>query len=304
MTGTLDVVFRNKKAVVGFAIVLAYVAIAVAAPWITEHAPMQRVGRPHQPPSMEHLLGTTRMGRDVFTQLIWGTRTSLFVGFLAGLIVTVIGVALGITAGYLGGWIDEVINFLTNIALVIPQLPLLLVIAAFVGQASPMVIALIIGLTSWAWGARVTRAQTMSLRKREFIEASELAGEPTWRMIAVELLPNLLSIIGFNFIGSVIYTIITEATLEFLGLGDPNAVSWGTMLYNAQTSSAIMIGAWWEVAAPASFIAVIGIGLSLINFAIDEISNPRLRTLGTVAKAAKAQRAIDRARLDAAAPEA
>ncbi|KQV05816.1 ABC transporter permease [Devosia sp. Root105] len=304
MSGSLEVIFRNKKAVVGLAIVLAYVAIAIAAPWITEHAPMQRVGRPHEPPSMDQLLGTTRMGRDVFTQLIWGTRTSLFVGFLAGLIVTVIGVALGITAGYLGGWVDEVINFLTNIALVIPQLPLLLVIAAFVGQASPMVIALIIGLTSWAWGARVTRAQTMSLRRREFIEASELAGEPTWRMIAVELLPNLLSIIGFNFIGSVIYTIITEATLEFLGLGDPNAVSWGTMLYNAQTSSAIMIGAWWEVAAPASFIAVIGIGLSLINFAIDEISNPRLRTLGTVAKAAKAQRAIDRARVDATAPEA
>ncbi|KQW79233.1 peptide ABC transporter permease [Devosia sp. Root413D1] len=304
MSGSFEVIFRNKKAVVGLAIVLAYVAIAVAAPWITEHAPMQRVGRPHQPPSMDQLLGTTRMGRDVFTQLIWGTRTSLFVGFLAGLIVTVIGVALGITAGYLGGWVDEVINFFTNIALVIPQLPLLLVIAAFVGQASPMVIALIIGLTSWAWGARVTRAQTMSLRRREFIEASELAGEPTWRMIAVELLPNLLSIIGFNFIGSVIYTIITEATLEFLGLGDPNAVSWGTMLYNAQTSSAIMIGAWWEVAAPASFIAVIGIGLSLINFAIDEISNPRLRTLGTVAKAAKAQRAIDRARVDATAPEA
>ncbi|CAN7212402.1 ABC transporter permease [Devosia sp. LjRoot16] len=304
MSGSLEVIFRNKKAVVGLAIVLAYVAIAIAAPWITEHAPMQRVGRPHEPPSMDQLLGTTRMGRDVFTQLIWGTRTSLFVGFLAGLIVTVIGVALGITAGYLGGWVDEVINFFTNIALVIPQLPLLLVIAAFVGQASPMVIALIIGLTSWAWGARVTRAQTMSLRRREFIEASELAGEPTWRMIAVELLPNLLSIIGFNFIGSVIYTIITEATLEFLGLGDPNAVSWGTMLYNAQTSSAIMIGAWWEVAAPASFIAVIGIGLSLINFAIDEISNPRLRTLGTVAKAAKAQRAIDRARVDATAPEA
>ncbi len=212
MTGLLDVALRNKKAVVGLAIVLAYVAIAVAAPWITEHAPIQRVGRPHQPPSMDNLLGTTRMGRDVFTQLIWGTRTSLFVGFLAGLIVTVIGVALGITAGYLGGWVDEVINFFTNIALVIPQLPLLLVIAAFVGQASPMVIALIIGLTSWAWGARVTRAQTMSLRRREFIEASELAGEPAWRMIAVELLPNLLSIIGFNFIGSVIYTIITAVS--------------------------------------------------------------------------------------------
>lgn len=303
MHSALTVVFRNKKAVVGLAIVLAYVAVALLAPVITDHAPLQRVARPHEAPSPEHWFGATRMGRDVFTQIIWGTRTSLFVGFLAGLIVTVIGVALGITAGYLGGWVDEVINFFTNIALVIPQLPLLLVIAAFVGQASPMVIALIIGLTSWAWGARVTRAQTMSLRRREYIEASELAGEPAWRMIAVELMPNLLSIVGFNFIGSVIYTIITEATLEFLGLGDPNAVSWGTMLYNAQTASAIMTGAWWEVAAPATAIAVIGIGLSLVNFAIDEISNPRLRTLGNIAQAVKVQKALDRERLGAAAPE-
>ena len=118
--------------------------------------------------------------------------------------------------------------------LVIPQLPLLLVLAAFIGEASPLVIAIIIGVTSWGWGSRVTRAQTLSLRQREFIQASELIGEPAWRMVLVELMPNLLSIIGFNFIGSVIYTIITEATLEFLGLGDPLAVSWGTMLYNAQ----------------------------------------------------------------------
>lgn len=304
MRAAFDIVLRNKKAAIGLAIVLAYVAIAVLAPVITSHAPLQRVARPHDAPSLDHLFGATRMGRDVFTQVVWGTRTSLLVGVLAGLIVTVIGVALGITAGYLGGWIDEVINFLTNIALVIPQLPLLLVIAAFVGQASPMVIALIIGLTSWAWGARVTRAQTMTLRQREFIRASELAGEPVWRMIAIELFPNLLSIIGFNFIGSVIYTIITEATLEFLGLGDPNAVSWGTMLYNAQTSSAIMTGAWWEVAAPAAAVAVIGVGLSLINFGIDEISNPRLRTLGAIAKSTKLQRAIDHRQAVAKAPEA
>jgi len=304
MRSLVTIVFRNKKAAIGLGIVLAYVLIALFAPLITAHAPLQRVARPHEMPSLDHLFGATRMGRDVFTQIIWGTRTSLFVGVLAGLIVTAIGVALGITAGYLGGWIDEVINFFTNIALVIPQLPLLLVIAAFVGQASPMVIALIIGLTSWAWGARVTRAQTMSLRQREFIQASELVGEPVWRMIAVELFPNLLSIIGFNFIGSVIYTIITEATLEFLGLGDPNAVSWGTMLYNAQTSSAIMTGAWWEVAAPAGAVALIGIGLSLVNFGIDEISNPRLRTLGAVAKSVKVQRAIDRAQIAAKVPEA
>jgi peptide/nickel transport system permease protein len=289
-------ILRNRKALIGLAIVLLYVVVAILAPILTGHDPIKRVGRPHEAPSLDHILGTTRMGRDVFTQLIWGTRTSLFIGLLAGSIVTVIGVILGVTAGYFGGWIDEAINFITNIALVIPQLPLLLVIAAFVGEASPLVIALIIGLTSWAWGARVTRAQTMTLRQRDFILASELIGEPKWRMVVVELMPNLLSIIGFNFIGSVIYTIITEATLEFLGLGDPLAVSWGTMLYNAQTASAMSVGAWWEVFAPATAIAVVGIGLSLINFAVDEISNPRLRTLGTVNAAVRKQRKLDRAR--------
>jgi peptide/nickel transport system permease protein len=296
MQGLLTPILRNRKAMIGLAILLVYVAVALLAPVITGHDPIKRVGRPHEAPSLDHILGTTRMGRDVFTQLIWGTRTSLFIGLLAGSIVTIIGVTLGVMAGYLGGWIDEAVNFVTNIALVIPQLPLLLVIAAFVGEASPLVIALIIGLTSWAWGARVTRAQTMTLRQRDFILASELIGEPKWRMIVVELMPNLLSIIGFNFIGSVIYTIITEATLEFLGLGNPLAVSWGTMLYNAQTASAMSVGAWWEVFAPATAIAVIGIGLSMINFAVDEISNPRLRTLGTVNEAVRKQRKLDRAR--------
>ncbi|WFU05625.1 ABC transporter permease (plasmid) [Rhizobium sp. CB3171] len=304
MQRTLLPILSNRKALIGLAIVLLYVAVALLAPVLTGHDPIKRVGRPHEAPSLDHILGTTRMGRDVFTQLIWGTRTSLFIGLLAGSIVTVIGVILGVTAGYFGGWIDEAINFITNIALVIPQLPLLLVIAAFVGEASPLVIVLIIGLTSWAWGARVTRAQTMTLRQRDFILASELIGEPKWRMIVVELMPNLLSIIGFNFIGSVIYTIITEATLEFLGLGDPLAVSWGTMLYNAQTASAMSVGAWWEVFAPATAIAVIGIGLSLINFAVDEISNPRLRTLGTVNAAVRKQRKLDRARTVAHGQEA
>jgi peptide/nickel transport system permease protein len=296
MQRLLTPILRNRKAMIGLAILLIYVVVALLAPVITGHDPIKRVGRPHEAPSLDHILGTTRMGRDVFTQLIWGTRTSLFIGLLAGSIVTIIGVTLGVMAGYLGGWIDEAVNFVTNIALVIPQLPLLLVIAAFVGEASPLVIALIIGLTSWAWGARVTRAQTMTLRQRDFILASELIGEPKWRMIVVELMPNLLSIIGFNFIGSVIYTIITEATLEFLGLGNPLAVSWGTMLYNAQTASAMSVGAWWEVFAPATAIAVIGIGLSMINFAVDEISNPRLRTLGTVNEAVRKQRKLDRAR--------
>ena len=142
-----------------------------------------------------------------------------------------------------------------------------------------MVIALIIGLTSWGWGARVTRAQALSLRQREFIQASRALGEPAWRMVFAEMLPNLLPIISLNFIGRVIYTIVTEATLEFLGLGDPLAISWGTMLYNAQITAAITVGAWWELLVPCAAIATVGIGLSLINFGVDEVSNPRVRTV-------------------------
>ena len=176
------------------------------------------------------------MGRDVYTQLVWGTRTSLIVGFLAGFIVTAIGTLIGVTAGYFGGWVDEVLNFLTNIVLVIPQLPLLLVLAAFIGQASPLVIAIIIGVTSWGWGAaRHARADLVASAARVHPGVARCSASRRGGWCLVELIPNLLSIIGFNFIGSVIYTIITEATLEFLGLGDPLAVSWGTMLYNAQT---------------------------------------------------------------------
>jgi peptide/nickel transport system permease protein len=240
---------------------------------------MIRTAHPHEPPDAAHILGATRMGRDVLAQIIWGTRTSLLVGFAAGLVVTLIGVAVGVTAGYFGGRVDEALNLLTNVVLVIPNLPLMLVLAAFIGQAGPLVIAAIIGLTSWGWGARVVRAQALSLRQRDYVRAAELLGEPAWRIIAVELLPNLVSIVGFNFIGSVLYALTTEATLEFLGLGDPLAMSWGTMLYHARTTSALMVGAWWEVTAPSVALVVFGSALSLINFGLDEIANPRLRTL-------------------------
>ena len=269
---------RNRKALVGLAIVLLIVLVAVAAPLLTEYNPAGRTGRPHQPPSAEHILGTTRLGQDVWARLIYGAQTSLAVGFAAGLLITVIGTTLGIVAGYRGGKTDEVISFFTNMVLVVPNLPLLLVIASFVGQAGPMVIALILGLTSWAWGARVTRAETLSVKQRDFVKAAEMMGEPQWRIMAFEILPNVFSIVGINFIGSVIFAVITEATLEFLGLGDPNVISWGTMLYNAQKASALSVGAWWDILAPCLALALLGIGLSLLNFAVDEIANPRLRT--------------------------
>ena len=267
----------NRKAAIGLAIVVIIVVMGLIAPLLTDYNPARRVGRPHEEPSATHLMGTTRNGYDVFAQLTHGARTSLAVGFGAGLLITVIGTAVGITAGYLGGKVDEALNFATNVVLVIPNLPLLLVLAAFIGQASPLVITLIIGATSWAWGARVTRAQTFALREKEFVRSAEMIGEPRWRIMLFELLPNLVSIVGINFIGSVIYSVITEATLEFLGLGDPQTISWGMMLYNAQNASAMVVGAWWEILAPCAALALLGAGLSLMNFAIDEVANPQLR---------------------------
>jgi peptide/nickel transport system permease protein len=280
----LTQLLRNKKALVGVTILAIVILVAIFAPLLTEYSPTQRVGRPHQAPSAEHLLGTTRLGHDVFTRLLYGARISLAVGFGAGLLITLIGTVLGVIAGYKGGVVDEIITFMTNMVLVIPNLPLLLVLAAFIGQASPLVIAVILGFTSWAWGVRVTRSETLSIRQRDFVKSAEMLGEPGWRIMAFEIFPNLISIVGINFIGSVLFAVITEATLEFLGLGDPNTVSWGIMLYNAQNASALSVGAWWDILTPCFALAVLGLGLALINFAIDEIANPRLRTGGMLAR--------------------
>ena len=280
--------FANTKTKIGAGLFLVYILVAVLAPVLTSHAPDKRVARPHLEPSTEYVMGTTRLGRDVYTQFVWGTQMSLGVGLFAGLLVTVIGTVVGVVSGYYGGRVDHILNFITNVVIVIPSLPLLLVLAAFIGQASPMVIGVIIGITSWTWGARVMRAQTMSIRQRDFILASELIGEPKWRIMLIEILPNLLSIISINFVGSVIYAILAEATLEFLGLGDPTVTSWGVMLYNAQNASALYVGAWWEVFFPCIAIAGLSVSLILLNMGMDEISNPRLRTHGnfdnTVAK--------------------
>jgi peptide/nickel transport system permease protein len=275
---------HNRKALTGLVIVAIIVALAIAAPWLTEYDPTRRVGRPHQPPSWDHWLGTTRIGQDVFARLLYGARTSLAVGFGAGLLITVVGTILGILAGYKGGRTDEVISFFTNMVLVVPNLPLLLVLAAFIGQASPWVIALILGATSWAWGARVTRAETLSVKQKDFVKSAEMLGEPSWRIMLFEIFPNVISIVGINFVGSVIFAVITEATLEFLGLGDPKTVSWGMMLFNAQNASALQVGAWWDILSPCFALIALGAGLSLLNFAVDEVANPRLRTGNTLSR--------------------
>lgn len=274
----------NPKAFFGIAIVVIVCLLCAAAPLLTEYAAAARVGRPHQAPSAEHLLGTTRMGRDVWAQVLYGGRISLMVGFVAGTFVITMAMVVGVASGYFGGIIDNVLSFFTNLVMVIPSLPLMLVLAAFLDQVSPLVIAIIIGATSWPWGARVIRSQTLAIRNRDFVHAAEVMGETKKRMLFAEIMPNMMSILASSFIGTVIYAIMTQATLEFIGLGDPLSVTWGGMLYNADQTSAIRIGAWWEIAAPSVALASVAIGLALINFSIDEISNPKLKAQRIMAR--------------------
>jgi peptide/nickel transport system permease protein len=236
----------------------------------------------HEPPGLYHLLGTTRAGQDVLSQLIYGARISLLVGFGAGLISTLISVLMGVTAGYFGGKTDEFLVFIMNVVLVIPNLPLILVLAAFLGEAGPHSIAIIIGVTSWAWGARVIRSQALSIRKREFVTACEAIGESKWRIIMVEMVPNIINLIAGQFVGTTLYAVLAEAGLEFIGLGDPSVVTWGTMLLWAQNNSALIVGAWWEMLAPAITISIFGGGLALLNMGMDQISNPQLKAGGSM----------------------
>lgn len=274
----LGLLWRQKKAVAGLAIIVALCLMALLAPVIAPGDPSERVGRSHQPPTVEHYLGTTKMGRDVYAQFVWGARPSLAVGFATGLAITALGTVIGLVAGYRGGRTDATLDLLTNAVLVIPNIPLLILLASFAGTVGPLAIMAIITLTSWPWGARMTRAQTLALRNREFVVAARMVGEPAWRIIFVEILPNLVPLIGINIVGSIIYAIVAQTTLEYLGFGDPLRVTWGTMLYNAQNSSAIMIGAWWDIGVPAAGIALVGLGLALLNFTFDEIANPQLRS--------------------------
>lgn len=213
----------------------------------------------------------------MFSELIAGTRVSVLVSLLVGAIATFLAMLIGVTAGYVGGWVDDVLSFLTNVFLVLPGLPLLIVLASYVPGAGMSVIVLIVGLTGWPWGARTMRAQVSTLRSRDFVLAARLAGDGLLRVLSREIVPNMLSLVMANFLGAATQGLLTAVGLEFLGFGNPSQVSWGSMLYWAQNSSALLMGQWAWILAPGLCIALFGMSLVFINFGFDAISNPRLR---------------------------
>ncbi len=266
----------NSKVISGTVIVAFFFLVAIFGPMFLHGDPNLYTHDYNLSPSAAHWLGTTNIGQDIFSQLLIGTRTSVLWGFLSGIIVTVLSVVIGLIGGYFGGFLDEVLSLITNIFLVLPGLPLMIMLSAYI-PPGPLTITLVVALTSWAWGARVLRAQTLSLRSREFVTAARSTGESTWRTIFFEIFPNQISLVAANFVSTMIQVILAQAALEFLGLGDIAEASWGSLLHGASVNGALLGGSWWWFVPPGLCIAVLGAGLSLINFGIDEVADPRLR---------------------------
>lgn len=279
MIDALAPVLQNRKAVGGVLILLTFTAVAIFAPVISPGDPNDLVARRHLAPSSEHWFGTTGAGQDVFDQTVWGTRQSLGVGVTVGILTTAIAALIGMSAGYFGGKIDDLLSLFMNVFLIIPSLPLLVVLVGFLGSGGAWYLIGVLTVTGWSWGARVLRSQALSLREKDFVSAAEVSGEGRFRIIMGEIFPNMISLVAANMFGATIYAIGAMSALEFLGLGNPSQISWGTNLYWASNNGALLTGAWWTVVPSGVSIALVAFAFALVNYAVDEVTNPRLRAL-------------------------
>jgi peptide/nickel transport system permease protein len=276
--GTLGrAILSNRKATAGACLLGLCLVMAVIPGVIAPGDPNAELYRPGMGPSWDNLLGTTSYGQDIFAQFVWGTRASLIIAVVAGLLSTILSAMIGITAGYLGGVADGFLSLMTDVFLIIPAFPLVVVIAAYSKNGGNAIIIAVLVVTGWSYGARQLRSQVLSLRHREFLVAARLRGERSWRIVVSEIMPNMVSLLVANFLGASVYAILTAAGLQFIGLGDVNTASWGTMLYWAQNNEALQAGSPLWAIAPGIGIATLGGAFALLNYAFDEISNPVLR---------------------------
>jgi peptide/nickel transport system permease protein len=280
-SGILGVITSNAKFSIGLSVVIFFVLVAICAPLLTHYNPDANLVVGAHPPTSAHILGTTDQGQDVFAQLVYGARITLLVSFSAAIGSTVLQVLFGLASAYFGGIVDDVLTMIINIFLVLPALPLTIVLASLAnanGTANKLlIIPIVLTFTSWSYGARVLRAQTLSIKEREFVSSARSSGETSLRIVFAEILPNELALVASNFVGTFVYAIGTEVALDFLGLGDVTKSSWGVMLYWAQENTALLAGHWWLFVPPGLCVAFLCAALTFINFGIDELSNPRLR---------------------------
>jgi peptide/nickel transport system permease protein len=270
---------RSPKGRVGLGIVLGMVLLGLLAPLLVPASKATEFSLldARQAPSLRHVFGTSDQGTDVFAQVAWGARRSLLLGAAAGLIATILATTLGVFSAYVGGIVDEILNLLTNVFFVIPTIPLLIDVTAFLHTRSMLTMILVIACTLWAFEARILRAQALTLKNRDFVLAAKVAGESTRRIVFGELMPNMISRIAAAFVLVFYIAILVSAGLEFLGFGDLQKPSWGVALYWATVNSSVLQGEWWAFVFPGLAIGLTVLGLTLVLAGIDEVSNPRLR---------------------------
>jgi len=276
--GMLRTLLGNRKAAAGIVILLIVAFVAIFPGLIAHDSPSESSYLPNLTPSGSHLLGTTNLGQDVFAQLIYGTRPTLVLTLVVSVIATFISTVVGITAAYLGGIADRVLTVITDVFLVLPVLPLLILMASFLAPGTTSLI-LVLTVTSWAFQARQLRSQGLSIRNRDFLVSARVRGESAVYIIFREIVPTMTSLLAASFLGLAVFVVGFAASLQFLGLGNSGQEMWGTILYNAQQSAALESGnAWWEL-APGLAVAFLGTGFALVNFAFDEIGNPALKPM-------------------------
>ena len=268
---------RNRKATAGAVLLLFFCFLGLFPGLIAGDNPNAEIYGRSMGISSAHPLGTTAYGQDIFAQVVWGTREVLIVAFGAGLASTAIAAIVGVTAAYVGGATDGVLNLITDVLLVIPLFPLLIVIAAYVQNSGTVVLIAVLTLTGWSYTARQLRSQALSVRHRDFLEAAKVRGERAVYIVCVEILPTMTSLLVAAFLTNALYAVLFASSLQFIGLGDPNATSWGTMLYWAENNEALQTGQYMWAVAPGVCIAALGAAFALLNYAFDEIGNPALR---------------------------
>ncbi len=274
------------KAKVGGVMLGIFILLAIIGPWLTPYDPSASIAGQALPlaPTASHLLGTTGTGQDVLSQVLVGIRSTVVLGLMTGVIATFLSIVFGTTAGFLGGYADEGLSLVANVFLVLPALPLLVVILGYLPNTGELPTAIVLSALGWPWGARVIRAQTLSLRNRDYVAAAREVGESTPRIIFFEILPNEIGLIAASFVGTVLYAILTSVALAFLGVSNLSGWSLGTIMYWAQSGNAVQLSAWWWYVPPGLCVALLGMSLVLLNFGLDELGNPRLRSSGGVVR--------------------
>ena len=271
----------NRKATTGAVLLLIFTLVALFPGVIAHDDPSAEIYKPKLGPSAHHLLGTTALGQDMFAQVIYGARPVLEIAFGVGLGATLIAMLIGVAAAYLGGLWDSVLNLLTDVLLVIPLFPLLIVISRYLGVGGAGTLAMIVVLTAtgWSYTARQLRSQALSLRGRDFLEAARVRGERRLYIIVVEIIPTMTSLLVAAFLTNALYAVLFSSGLQFIGLGDPSVISWGTMLYWAENNEAFQTGQALWIIVPGLCIVALGAAFALLNYAFDEIGNPALRSV-------------------------